>query len=132
MRRVWMGLALAIVAFLSYPLFLYRFPITRDVPWVNFVLFAIATVLLVSGVRRATKKVLPAIVATIGIAMFALFVIGTTVLTRMLPASHAAPKVGDRAPEFALRDTTGKVVTLSSLVASAPRGVVLIFYRGYW
>jgi len=132
MRRAWIGLALAIVAFLSYPLFLYRFPITRDVPWVNFVLFAIATVLLVSGVRRATKKVLPAIVATIGIAMFALFVVGTTVLTRMLPASHAAPKVGDRAPEFALRDTTGKVVTLSSLVASAPRGVVLIFYRGYW
>jgi len=132
MRRALIGFGLAIVAFVSYPLFFARFPVTRDIPWATFLLFVVATTLLVSGVRQAKKKLWPVVLATLGIAIFAFSIIGVTVLTRMLPASHNAPKVGDRAPEFALRDTAGQVVTLSSLTASAPRGVVLIFYRGYW
>ena len=129
---LWSGLALVIVAFFSYIYFFDRFPITRDVPWVNFLMLIGATFLLIAGVRRAQRKVMPSIVAILGIAIAVLFVLGTTVVTRMLPASHGAPKVGEKAPEFALRDTHNNVVTLSSLVASSPRGVMLIFYRGYW
>ncbi len=39
-------------------------------------------------------------------------------------------KVGDRAPDFALPNGDGKLVTLSEFTARAP--VVLVFYRGFW
>ena len=39
-------------------------------------------------------------------------------------------KTGDIAPDFTLSDNSGKSVTLSAAVKTAP--VVLVFYRGYW
>jgi hypothetical protein len=39
-------------------------------------------------------------------------------------------KVGDKAPEFALPNGDGKLVTLSEYTARSP--VVLVFYRGFW
>ena len=50
----------------------------------------------------------------------------------LVDVREGAPKVGQQAPAFALRDTSGNVVTLQNLVTSSPRGVLLIFYRGYW
>jgi hypothetical protein len=41
------------MAFFSYLGFFYRFTITRDIPWVNMLLFVIAIALLVMGVQRA-------------------------------------------------------------------------------
>ncbi len=50
--------------------------------------------------------------------------------------------MGTKAPDFTLPDKDGNPVTLSKLLASPagfgsdtpqnPRGVLLIFYRGYW
>ena len=40
------------------------------------------------------------------------------------------PKVGDRAPDFTLADSTDQPVSLASLRARGP--VVLSFYRGRW
>jgi peroxiredoxin len=40
------------------------------------------------------------------------------------------PSVGDKAPEFAIADSTGVVRRLDELVASG-MGVV-VFYRGHW
>src|SRR5258708_22627962 len=128
---LWSGLVLAIVAFLSYFLFFSHFVITRDVPWANVLLFIVATFLLITGVRGALRKVIPSIVAVIGIGVFALFIFSVTIGSRELPAP-GAPRVGQKAPEFALRNTGDRLVSLSSLLASAPRGVLLIFYRGYW
>ncbi len=58
-----------------------------------------------------------------------------------LPPSKGAPKVGEKAPEFTLPDSSGKPVKLSELL-SAPLGdaaeqkkpawLLLLFYRGYW
>jgi peroxiredoxin len=58
-------------------------------------------------------------------------------MARRLPASHGAPQVGKQAPVFTLADMNGKTVSLSELIASpingkTPRGVLLVFYRGYW
>ena len=39
--------------------------------------------------------------------------------------AHVAPKVGDRAPDFALRDVDGATVRLSDATARGP--VVLVF-----
>lgn len=41
-----------------------------------------------------------------------------------------AVKVGDKAPDFTLKNTLGRDVNLHHLLVQAP--VVLIFYRGKW
>jgi hypothetical protein len=143
---LWLGLLLAVAAFLTYVSVFVWFPITRDFPWVNLLLFVGAAVLLVMGLRRGfasgrphptRSKIISALVATLGFGIFALFVFGFFVFARWLPASKGAPQVGQRAPDFTLPDTTGKRVSLNELLTSpvngaAPKGVLLIFYRGYW
>src|SRR2546425_1325356 len=118
--RLWTGFVLSIVAFISYFAFFYRWPITRDIPWVNFILFLVATVLLIAGVRRSRRKIWSGIIAFLGIAIFAFFVFAVTVATRQLPPSHGAPHAGQKAPDFTLLDSNGKSVTLSELLASSP------------
>jgi hypothetical protein len=44
--------------------------------------------------------------------------------------AERAVGVGDKAPEFSLKDTAAQTVTLSSLIANGP--LVLTFYRGKW
>ena len=130
---LWTGLVLAVVAVASYPLFFYRYPITRDVPWVTFLLLAIALGLLVAGVRRAPgRKIVALIVAAFGVALAVLSTVGLTIGTRV-PTGANIPAVGAKAPDFTLPDANGKPVALSQLLgAPNSKGVLLIFYRGYW
>ena len=44
--------------------------------------------------------------------------------------AERAVGVGDKAPDFSLKDTAGQTVTLSSLLENGP--LVLAFYRGKW
>jgi hypothetical protein len=142
---LWIGFLIAIFAFLSYIPIFAKYPSTRDMPWVNFLLFALALVFLLVGLRRAFAQsnlyrgqIAGPILATMSIAALVLFCVFTFSLGKHLPPSTQAPKVGQKAPDFALADTTGATVTLASLLsspvsASQPtKGVVLIFYRGYW
>jgi hypothetical protein len=129
---LWSGLALTVFAFISYPILFARWPVTRDLPWVNLIFFAIALALLYIGFRRASRKVVPVITTVAGTAIFTLFVVSVFVLFKQMPAAGNAPHVGSRAPEFALLDANRRPVSLTQLVASSPRGVLLIFYRGYW
>lgn len=39
-------------------------------------------------------------------------------------------KLGDKAPDFALPNGDGKLVSLSELLTRTP--VIVIFYRGFW
>lgn len=142
--HIWAGFVLTVVAFLSYFLFFVMFPLTRDFPWVNLVLFVTAGVLVFIGVRRAfaagrsrLAKVAGSVLAALSILIFAFFVHILFVRATQLPASARAPKVGQQAPEFSLADQGGKHVSLSELLSNpingtAPRGVLLVFYRGYW
>ena len=41
-----------------------------------------------------------------------------------------ALKLGDKAPDFSLRNTSGQEITLTHLLSKGP--VVLGFYRGRW
>jgi len=130
---LWTGLALSIVAVVSYAFFFYRFPITRDVPWVSYILLAAAIVLLIAGVRRAPgRRIVAIIVAVIGVGLAALFVASVTVFSRV-PTGANIPAVGAKAPDFTLLDASGKPVALAQLLAEpGAKGVLLIFYRGYW
>jgi hypothetical protein len=142
---LWIGFLIAIFAFLSYIPIFAKYPITRDMPWVNFLLFALALVFLLVGLRRAFAqsnlyrgKIAGPILTTISVATLVLFCVFTFSLGKHLPPSTQGPKIGQKAPDFALTDTNGATVTLASLLsspvsASQPtKGVVLIFYRGYW
>lgn len=159
---IWAGFLLSVIAFLSYFLVFVWFPVTRDFPWANLLLFALAAALLLVGLRRAfapdrskprRSKVAGAILATLSVAIFGFFIFVTFVIARWLPASHEAPKVGQKAPDFSLADTNGRLVSLSELLSSpinaqtgdagtlarnqrearpATKGVLLVFYRGYW
>jgi hypothetical protein len=141
---IWTGVLLSLVAGLSYPLVFVRWPITREVPWVNLILFAIALVLLFFGLRRAFKpdkriisRIFSSLAAVFGVALLAGLLFVVYVMGSWLPASSAAPRVGQKAPDFTLNDLNDKPVTLSQLLTEPlnnqpPKGVLLIFYRGYW
>ena len=144
---LWAGFLLSLIAFLSYFFVFVWFPVTRDFPWANLLLFAGAAVLLLVGLRRAfgagrprptQSKIAGALLTLAGLAIFGFFVFAVFIMARQLPASHGAPQVGQKAPDFTLTDTNGKPVSLSGLLAASdeqgktPRGVLLVFYRGYW
>ena len=150
LRRInwplWAGLLLTLVAFMSYFFVFDWFPFTRDFPWANLVLFVLAGALLLMGLRRGfasdrphpvRSKIVTVLVSAFSALVVALFVFSFFVVGRWLPASKGAPHVGQRAPDFTLPDTTGKPVSLNELMTTpingkAPKGVLLIFYRGYW
>ncbi len=143
---LWAGLLLTLAAFLSYFFVFVLFPFTRDFPWANLVLFVISGVLLFMGLRRGfasdrphptRSKIVSSIVSVFSLFVFAMFVFVIFVVGRSLPASKGAPQVGQRVPEFSLPDTSGRQVSLNELLTTpingkAPKGVLLVFYRGYW
>jgi hypothetical protein len=131
---LWTGFALSIAAFASYFLFFIRFPITRDVPLPSLILFAAAIVLLIAGMRRATgRRIVSWVVTILGVGIAAFFCFAIFIGSKMIPASEGALAVGTRAPDFVLLDTNRHPVALTQLLAApGNKGVVLIFYRGYW
>jgi hypothetical protein len=143
---IWAGFLLSVIAFLSYPTFFVRFAATRDFPWVNLLLFMIAVALTLIGIRRAfaadrphpkRSKVAGSALGILSVVVLGFFVFSIFVIARWLPASAGAPRVGQKAPDFTLTDSTGKSVSLGDLLISPvdgkiPKGVLLIFYRGYW
>jgi len=142
----WAGFLLALVGFVSYLFVFYRFPVTRDVPWVSLLLFAAGLACAVAGLRRAygrppayRGRVSAPILAALSVAIVAFFCYGVFAGSRDLPASAGAPKVGQKAPDLALQDSTGRQVTLADLLKEPfgtpprpPKGALLVFYRGYW
>ena len=149
------GFLVCVIAFLSFFFFFVRFPVTRDFPWVNLLLFGLAAILLVIGLQRAFAKadeyrgkIFGPILAALSVVVFGIFVFALFIVPRHLPAAHGAPRVGQKAPEFSLVDTNGRSVKLSELLTApmnaassvagssasgrAGKGVLLVFYRGYW
>ena len=97
--HLWAGFLICLVGFASYPVFFVKFPVTRDVPWVNFLLLAAGLAMLFYGLTR----------------------------------------VGQQAPEFELADINNQPASLAKLLSTPlpgtgapPKGVLLVFYRGYW
>jgi hypothetical protein len=142
--QIWAGFILSLVAGFSYPFVFVRWPITREFPWANLVLFAIAFVFLFLGLRRAFKsdkrivsRIFSSLAAAFGLVFLAALLFVVFVAGSWLPASTAAPQVGQKAPQFTLIDSNDRPVTLAQLLTEPinnqpPKAVLLIFYRGYW
>ena len=136
---LWLGFVVVVLALFSYQVFVL-FPITRDFPWANLLLFAIGGTLLATGLFRAygrpaayRGKIFGPILTVLGLLMFGLFAYGLFYIARQMPPSVGAPQVGQKAPDFTLVDQDGNRVALNDLLSSpSTRAVLLIFYRGYW
>lgn len=143
---LWVGFLLTLAAFITYSTVFVWFPVTRDFPWVNLLLFVIAAVLVFMGIRRGfapdrphptRSKIVTTIIASFSGLVMLLFVFAIFIFARWLPESKGAPQVGQKVPEFTLTDTNGKSVSLAELLStpqngSPTKGVLLVFYRGYW
>ena len=134
---LWIGFIVAVGGLFSYEFFV-RFPITRDFPWANLLLFGIGVLLLMVGLFRAfgrpqlyRGKIFGSIFAVIALSLSALFSYEIFYVLRQVPPSTGAPHVGEKAPDFMLTDQNGKPVGLGDLL-SGSRAVVVIFYRGFW
>ena len=144
---LWAGFVLVLIGLASYVPFFALFPITRDFPWANLLLFAGGAFLLGAGLRRAFKqpelyrgKILGSLLGALSLAGIGFFSYGLFYVVRQLPPAAAAPRVGQKAPDFTLPDQNGKAVTMAELLGSDPNGgagpkangALLIFYRGHW
>jgi len=144
--RLWVGF---LICLLSPFAFFSLFEITRSAVWISVALFVIAAVLIVGGLQRTYSapesyrgRIAGPIVVTLSVLVMALFAFGMYEMKKAYPVAKNAPQVGQKAPEFALTDSNNKNVKLAELLSaplsessgSAParRGVLLVFYRGYW
>jgi hypothetical protein len=134
---IWAGFLVAVGGLVSYTFFA-RFPITRDFPWANLLLFGIGGALLIVGLFHAfgrpqlyRGKIFGSILTAIAVLVFAIFSYEIFYVLRQVPASAGAPRVGQKAPDFLLLGQNGKPVGLGDLLSNS-NGVVVIFYRGFW
>jgi len=135
---IYAGFALTLLAAYSYLFLFIRFPITRDFPWANLLLFAVALFLLGSGLHRAYRrpaeyrgKISGVVLGLLSVLVVGLFCFGAFYEARRLPPAERALGVGQPAPDFTLADVNHQMVELSRL-RQGKRGTLLIFYRGYW
>src|SRR5215472_11614551 len=144
--RLWAGFGLSIGALAGYGYFVME---TRAVFWPALLLFVVAAVLLVSGLKRRSRepelyrgKIAGPVLTTLSVLILGLFGFVVYEVLRAFPDAKNAPQIGQRAPEFSLVDANGKNITLAQLLstpitnsgsaARASKGVLVVFYRGYW
>jgi hypothetical protein len=143
---MWLAFLFALASMLCNAILLLNPPGQRAIPWLSVLLAVIALILLARGLQHAfgkpqvyRGKILSTILSLVSLllASVAIFVFFHA---RALPPSAAAPRVGQKVPDFTLADTDGQPVSLDQLFAPAagnprgapPRAVLLVFYRGYW
>ena len=144
--RLWAGFGLSIGALVGYGFLVNE---TRAVFWPALLLFVVAAALLVSGLKRRSRepelyrgKIGGPVLTTVSVLIFGLFGFVVYQVLRVFPDAKNAPRVGQRAPDFSLVDANGKnfsltqslstPITDSTGVAHATKGVLVVFYRGYW
>jgi hypothetical protein len=135
---LWAGFLLVLAGLLSYVPVFAHFPVTRDFPWVNLLMFAAGGALLVAGLMRAYRqpqlyrgRITGPVLAVLSVLGIGFFCYGLFYVARQLPESAAAPRVGQRAPDFTLPDHDGNPLALADLLEKS-NAALLIFYRGYW
>src|ERR1041384_2489953 len=120
---LWIGFLAVLAGLISYPFFM-QFAPTRDVPWVNFLLFGVGLALLGFGLVRAfgrpamyRGKIFGTIFGLIALMIAGFFSYIVFYELRQLPASTGAPRVGEKAPGFTLPDQNDQNVSLAELLS---------------
>jgi hypothetical protein len=105
-----------------------------DIPLLNLALVVAGLLLSLVGVRQAlrrrrTGQLWAPLLALLNFGLAGAFGWYLFAFSYHLPPATGAPAVGTPAPDFELLDEHGSPVRLSSFRG---RGVVLLFYRGFW
>lgn len=136
--QIVIGFLLSLFAFASVPMVFSQWSVSTDYRWLSVGLFLLAAIFLIVGLRRAfavgrgkISKITAAILTLVSSSVFGLFVYLAFFLATSLPKSTGAPQVGQKAPDFRLADAGGEQVSLTDTL-SKQKGVLLVFYRGYW
>ncbi len=142
--QLWIGFSLSLLALLIYILLLQQ---TRSIFWGSLLLFIISALLIISGLRRAfgqpqayRGKVAGPVLTLLSVILLGIFGWGSYLASKLFARGLHAPQVGQKAPDFSIVDDHGNPATLAQLLsatmphasASVPKGVLLVFYRGYW
>jgi hypothetical protein len=141
-RAPWVAFLLVLCAIALNMGMFFGMPGDRIIPLLSLLLGLAALALSAIGAKRAFGqpqvyggKVSSSIFAFLAIAICALMTFGW-IQSRALPPGSGAPQVGQKAPDFTLTDAQGNKVSLAQLLgpgdATAPKAVLLVFYRGYW
>jgi len=142
----WAGFGLSIGALAGYVLWVNE---TRAVFWPALLLFAVVVVLLFSGLKRRSRepelyrgKIAGYVLTSLSVLILGLFGFLAYEVSKVFPEAKNSPQIGQRAPEFSLVDSNGENFTLAQLLstpitnsgsaARATKGVLVVFYRGYW
>jgi 4-amino-4-deoxy-L-arabinose transferase-like glycosyltransferase len=127
------GLAVALAGVGTYFVVVFRLgawlPRVRNDALPNWILVAAGLALGLRGLSRAPggRRLLPASLLALSGLLAAAFAVMLYVLSALPDAS--GPAVGRPAPDFALRDQSGRTVRLRDF-GGAP--LLLVFYRGHW
>ena len=140
--RLWLGFFFSLLAPFG---FFFLFEITRAAFWIGLLCCVVAVTLLAGGLKRSYSapesyrgKVAGPILAVLSLVMVGAFAFGTYMTRQAYAMARNAPVVGAKAPEFSLVDSKDSPTTLATLLSGptpgghAQRGVLLVFYRGYW
>jgi hypothetical protein len=143
---LWLALLFAVTAVLCNFIFFLNPPAQKTIPWLSLALAVFALAFLAIGVknvfsqpRTITAKILSSLVVLIALLFSAGSIFGFF-HARAVPASTDAPQIGQKIPPFTLPDTNNRPISLAEFLAAgstdsaatAPKAVLLIFYRGYW
>ncbi len=142
----WAGLLVLLAGLLSNVLFFVNVPGQRFASWLNLLLFVVAAVFFVMGLRRATAqpavyrgKIAGWIFVVLSVLLLAFAGFGFYEARHVPAVSAATPQIGQKAPDFTLVDTNSQPVSLAQMLngsatspATRPKAVLLVFYRGYW
>ncbi len=144
--RLWAGFTLSLLAVLIYILLLQQ---TRSIFWGSLALFVISALLIISGLKRAfgqpqayRGKVAGPVLALLSVVLLGGFGWGAHLASKLFAKALHAPQVGQKAPDFTIVDDHGNPTTLAQLLSTSmpnasagaqhPKGILLVFYRGYW
>ena len=133
-HALWLAPILALFGFLSYYALFARWPIFRDVPWLNLLILAAAVGLSISGLRRALPNGLLQRSAGVFGAFLAsgltlLLMVYCFGLSYQLPSAELAAERGEPIPALVLAAHDGADFDLG---AGDHERMVLVFYRGHW
>jgi len=135
-HALWIGPLVTMAGMISYFLVFARWAVLRDFPWVNLPVVLAGAAVSVVGFWRAffraslwRGKVLGTLGLVFSLLVAGLFNVYVFVFSSMLPEPTALTLELAEAPEIALPDQQGRLVSLTDLRG---RKVIVTFFRGFW
>jgi hypothetical protein len=142
---LWWGLIVTLLGVAGNAVYFFS-SVSSVFPWLSLLVPVAGVVLLLLGLKRAFAqpqvfrgKVAGSILTVVSVLLFGLST-WLFVHARGVPVSAGAPKVGEKAPDFTMTNTSGQAVSLNQMLSlpldsstgTRPKAVLLVFYRGHW